>query len=115
MRYEKVMPSDQITFETNGFYLLLSDIGAERQFHWGLYLVKGPSNGVTFHLIKGPQTGNKWQYQTKKTTNVPNSVNLLVAIKLAVMNPSLYTALADKLAKIPVGTSSRYGPITCRV
>lgn len=115
MRYEKAMPSDPITFETNGFYLLLSDIGAARQFHWGLYLAKGPSNGTTFHLIKGPHTGNKWQYQSKTTTNVPNSVNLLVAIKIAVMDPSLHEALANRLAEVPVTASSRYGPITCRV
>jgi hypothetical protein len=32
------MPSDEIIFERNGLYLLLSDIGAERQFHWGIYM-----------------------------------------------------------------------------
>ena len=109
------MPSDPISFETNGLYLLLSDIGAERQFHWGFYLAKGPTDGVIFHLISGPQTGNTWQYQTKPSTNVPNSVNLLVAVKIAVMDPGLHDALAKRLTEIPVQPSSRYGPITCRV
>ncbi|RMD43095.1 hypothetical protein DV735_g2000, partial [Chaetothyriales sp. CBS 134920] len=109
------MSSDPILFDTNGFYLLLTDIGAEMQFHWGLYLAKAPSHGITFHLINGPHTGNTWKYQSKTTHNVPSSVNLLVAIKIAVIDPALHTDLARKLAELPVTTSSRYGPITCRV
>jgi hypothetical protein len=109
------MPSDPISLETNGLYLLLSDIGAERQFHWGFYLAKDPQNGVIFHLINGPHTGNKWQYQVKTNENVSNSLNLLVAMKIAVMDPVLHDPLAERLAGVPIQPSSRYGPITCRV
>lgn len=110
------MPSDSLSFDTNGLYLLLSDIGAERQFHWGFYLAKSPTHGVIFQVVKGTYTtGDKWEYKTKPSINVPNSVNLLVGVKIAVLEPILHNALATRLAEIPVQDSSRYGAITCRV
>ncbi|KFY81852.1 hypothetical protein V500_11023 [Pseudogymnoascus sp. VKM F-4518 (FW-2643)] len=97
------------------YILFLSDIGSERQFHWGFYLATEPKSGIVYHVINGPQTGDRWQYQTKKSHNVPSSVNLLTAMKIAVIEPLLYEALAARLATVPVEDSSRYGLITCRV
>ncbi|KAJ9293156.1 hypothetical protein DTO271G3_8100 [Paecilomyces variotii] len=109
------MNSGDIILDKNGLYILLSDIGAELQFHWGLYLAKEPTHGVIFHVICGPHTGNKWKYQMKLSSNVPSSFNLLLAIKIAVIDPVLHDSLAERLAQVPVQDSSRYGRITCRV
>ncbi|PSS12784.1 hypothetical protein M430DRAFT_29373 [Amorphotheca resinae ATCC 22711] len=109
------MPSNLISFDVNGLYILLSDIGAESQFHWGLYLATASKEGIIFHVVNGPQTGYNWEYQRKKSYNVPSSLTLLVGMKIAVMEPLLHEALAERLDAVPVAPSSRYGAITCRV
>lgn len=108
-------PREPLVFDTNGLYVLLTDIGAELQFHWGFYLATRPEEGMVFHLINNASTNNVWKYQAKFSTGVPNSLNLLFALKIAVLDPALHTALGDRLAQIPVAPSPRYGPITCRV
>ncbi len=44
-----------------------------------------------------------------------SSINLLVAVKIAVLDSVLQDALPDRLAQIAVSDSSLYGIITCRV
>ncbi|KAL1873745.1 hypothetical protein Plec18167_006263 [Paecilomyces lecythidis] len=109
------MNSGDINLDPNGLYILLSDIGAEFRFHWGLYLAKESAYGTIFHVINGPHTGNKWEYQTKSSNRIPYSLNLLLAIKIAVIDPVLHDALAERLAQVPVRDSGRYGPVSCRV
>lgn len=109
------MPSGPINLDPNGFYILLTDIGYERQFHWGLYLATSSTSGVIFHLTNNPTTGNKWAYQTKTSTNVPSSLNLLVALKVGVLDSDMHDAVGERLAQVPATNSSRYGNITCRV
>ncbi|OBT85247.1 hypothetical protein VE02_05179 [Pseudogymnoascus sp. 03VT05] len=109
------MPSDPIVFDVNGLYIILSDIGNERQFYWGFYLATEPNSGIIYHVVNGPQTGYHWKYQTKKSHNVPSSVALLTGMKVAVIEPLVHEALGEKLATVPVEDSSRYGLITCRI
>ncbi|KFY30936.1 hypothetical protein V493_01534 [Pseudogymnoascus sp. VKM F-4281 (FW-2241)] len=109
------MPSNPITFDVNGLYNILLDIGSERHFHWGFYLATEPRSGIIYYVINGPQTGDQWQYQTKRSQNVPSSVTLLTGMKIAVIEPLLHEALTDRLAAVEVEDSSRYGLITCRV
>ena len=109
------MPSDPLVFDANGLYILLTDIGAEIQFHWAFYLATSSSSGIIFQLINTPATGDTWQYQTKDSTDVPSSTNLLVAMKIANLEPLLHSALSDRLPQIPISRSPRYGDITCRV
>lgn len=104
------MPSNPISFEANGLYIFLTDIGAERQFHWGFYLAKGPKNGVIFHMINSVRTGDKWEYQAKSSNTVPYSKMLLLALNIAVIEPELHDALAQRLPAV-----SSDGAITCRV
>lgn len=109
------MPTDELVFDTNGLYILLSDIGAEVQFHWGFYLATGTEEGMIYHLINNASTNHGWKYQAKSSVKVPNSLNLLVAVKIGVLDPVLHAPLGDRLANIPIAASPRYGPITCRV
>ncbi|KAB8261402.1 hypothetical protein BDV32DRAFT_148667 [Aspergillus pseudonomiae] len=104
------MPNNPIFFDTNGLYILVSDLGSDIQFHWALYLAQSQGQGIMFHVINSIETGNQWQYQTKPITGIPNSLNLLVSLKIAVMDPALHVALVDRLAAVP-----ETPPITCRL
>lgn len=63
-----------------------------------------------FHVISSIKKANHWQYQTTPITGTPYSLNLLVAMKMAMMDPALHSPLADHLAAI-----SDIPPITYRV
>ncbi|KAE8151742.1 hypothetical protein BDV25DRAFT_138563 [Aspergillus avenaceus] len=104
------MSRDAIQFDPNGLYILISDIGSDIQFHWALYLAATSHHGMMFHMIWSIETGHKWQYQVKSIMGTPNSLNLLVALKIATMEPALHAALTDRLALIP-----HTAPITCRL
>ncbi|KAE8417866.1 hypothetical protein BDV36DRAFT_255611 [Aspergillus pseudocaelatus] len=104
------MPNIPISFDRNGLYILVSDIGSDIQFHWAFYLVQSRGQGIMFHVINSLETSNQWQYQTKPIIGTPYSLNLLVAVKIAVMDPALHRALADRLAAVPDTP-----PITCRL
>lgn len=109
------MSHETLKFDAGGLYILVSDIGAERQFHWGLYLATTSSSGFIFHLINNESTNNTWGYQMKASTNVPSSISLLVAVKIAVLDSVLQDALPDRLAQVAIQDSSLYGKITCRI
>lgn len=104
------MQRDPVSFDPNGLYILVSDIGAEAQFHWGLYLATSAKAGQIFHMVNNKDTGYKWQYQAKPSQNVPSSLTLLVGRKIAVMDPSLHGPLAERLAAV-----STTPPVTCRL
>ncbi|KAL4783790.1 hypothetical protein BJX76DRAFT_357692 [Aspergillus varians] len=104
------MPSDPIQFDVNGLYILLSDLGAERQFHWGIYLALSAEHGRVYHLINNIATDGNWEYDTHLSYGVPKSKTLLVAEKIAVMDPVLHEPLGDRLA-----TVSATPPVTCRI
>ncbi|KAJ5787137.1 hypothetical protein N7457_002127 [Penicillium paradoxum] len=104
------MPSNDISFDTNGLYIFLSDIGEVSQYHWGFYLALSPEHGTIFHTINSRETGDRWQFQTKTNTGIPYSKTLLVALKIAIMDPCLHGPLADRLAAVPV-----ISPVTCRL
>ncbi|KAG2412883.1 hypothetical protein HFD88_010440 [Aspergillus terreus] len=104
------MQRDPVSFDTNGLYILVSDIGAEAQFHWCFYLATSAKEGQIFHLINNEDTGHTWQYQTKPSEDVPLSITLLVGRKIAVMHPNLHGPLAERLAAV-----STTPPVTCRL
>lgn len=104
------MPDNNISFDTNGLYILVSDIGEVSQYHWGLYLALSSGHGIIFHTVNNRDTSYQWQYQTKASTSVPSSKSLLVALKIAVMDPALHSPLAARLAAVPV-----IPPVTCRL
>lgn len=90
-----------VKFEPDSLYILLYDIGDASWFHWGLYLAITANKGTVFHYIKGPQTGNQWEFQAKTRENpVPYSVNLLVGVKITDIPPCLHGPLAKRLANI---------------
>lgn len=97
-------------FDTNGLYIILTDMGIETLYHWGLYLAQSSRNGLIFHMINSPITGGKWEYQSKPNDGTPYSKTLLVAVKIAVIDVDLHQPLADTLAEVPVDP-----PINCRV
>ncbi|RDW84101.1 uncharacterized protein DSM5745_04427 [Aspergillus mulundensis] len=103
-------PTGEIDFDINGLYILLSDIGAEWQFHWGFYLATKPGEGRVYHLVNNIETNHKWEYRTRLSRGVPHSISLLVALKIAVMDPALHGALGDRLKAV-----SQTPPVTCRI
>lgn len=109
------MAVTSLNFEINGLYLLLSDRGDTYTFHWGLYLAKSSSDGVIFHLIN-PVNSTAWIYEAKSTRNVSQSVRLLLALQVGVLDPVLHGSLSDRLAQIPIQYSTRFREhMTCRV
>ncbi|KAK1144126.1 hypothetical protein N8T08_005788 [Aspergillus melleus] len=104
------MSNSPITFDTNGLYILVSNIGAVRQFHWGLYLATTPNDGRVSHMVNNIETGYKWRYRTRISNNVPISKSLIVAVKIAVMDPALHGALAGRLKVV-----SEDPPISCLI
>jgi hypothetical protein len=118
------MPSNIIAFESSGLYILVSDIGDELHFHWGLYLAKTASEGQIFHLIRGPHTDDAWTYQTKPTTKnaIPHSVTLLVAMRIGFIEEMLQERLEERLAQLYDGemknelsTGENVTQMSCRV
>lgn len=103
-------PTTSIVLEKNGLYILVSDMGEKIYFHWGLYLAKQPGKGDVFHMINNKETGFKWQYQHKISEKVEKSFTLTVALKVAVMDPSLHQAIKERLRAV-----STASPITCRL
>lgn len=99
-----------LEFETDGLYIIVTDIGYEALYHWGLYLAQGRDHGQIFHMINGPRSGGQWEYQMKPSEHDPYVASLLVALKIGVIEPVLQQALADALAEVPVDA-----PVTCRV
>lgn len=53
--------------------------------------------------------------QKKSNCDVTESRSLLFASKTAVMDPGFHEPMANILAAVPVVSSPRYGPLSCRV
>lgn len=108
-------PSEPLQFEPNGLYLVLCDRNDDYTFHWGFYLASTAQSGVIHHLINQQPSG-AWAYEAISSENTPYSERLLVGIKVAVMDPVLHDAMAERLTQVPVAYSSRFREdITCRV
>lgn len=106
------MPSNPITFDPT--VCTLSNMGEKMHFHWGLFLATDSRNGTVFHLVNHRDTNFEWKFATKPNRNMSSSVTLLLASKIAVMDPVLHQPLEDTLASVPIVSSLRYGPISCR-
>lgn len=107
-----------LNLETNGLYILLSQLDAANKWHWALYLHKGDTaQGGIFHItdVKGP-----WRYEHLRSPSVIYDANIVVALKVAVVEPVIQPALIDALETIPMSVPQaqqrRFGrEITCRV
>lgn len=99
-----------ITFDPNSLYILLSDLGAERQFHWEFYLARTETDGQQYHLVNNADTGHKWKYLSRCSTGIPKALTLIVVMKIAAMDPALHGPLGVRL-----GAVSTAPPVTCRV
>ncbi|KAI1977181.1 hypothetical protein LOZ53_001725 [Ophidiomyces ophidiicola] len=103
-----------LSLDVNGFYLVLSDCDRVYKFHWGLYLAKALQYGVVYHIIS--DSNGKLILETGPVENPFTFSHIILAIKLADMDPALHEALADRLAEVPVAYSTRFREnITCRV
>jgi hypothetical protein len=126
------MDTSTLTFESNGLYILLLDRGEDTfTFHWAFYLAKpkapnsggsgGEGDGIIFHVIN-PASSTEWIYESKTSKDDGDvlqgySRRLILALKIAVMDPVLHEPLSDRLAQIPIDSySTRFHEnITCRV
>lgn len=109
------MATDRLSLDSNGFYILLFDVGDDCRFHWVLYHAQSPDSGIVSYLLQVQDT-DAWVFETKTSADVGSSRNLIVAVKLAVIEPELADALSKRLAQIPIGYSARFREdVTCRV
>ncbi|KAL3496132.1 hypothetical protein BJX62DRAFT_232639 [Aspergillus germanicus] len=106
------MGSDRvpIDFDVNGLYVLVSEIGEVHQFHWGFYLALSKQHGRVYHMVNNVDTNHMWQYKSKISYGVPESLILLLALKIGVMDPGLHAALEARLE-----TVSADPPVTCPI
>lgn len=104
------MPNNPITFDPNSLYILLSDLGAERQFHWEFYHAITETDGQQYHLVNNADTGHTWKYLSRCTRGIPRTLTLLAAMKIAVIDPALHGPLGARLEDV-----STAPPVTCRV
>ncbi|PYI33267.1 hypothetical protein BP00DRAFT_424121 [Aspergillus indologenus CBS 114.80] len=104
-----------LTHKLNTLSLHLLDRGSPSTFHWILYLSTSPTQGQTFHLINAPGS-DVWTFDSQTTGDITHGSRLLVALELGEIEPALHTALAERLAQVPVGYSTRFREaMTCRV
>ncbi|KAL2846156.1 hypothetical protein BJY01DRAFT_247333 [Aspergillus pseudoustus] len=104
------MSDTSISFEENGVYILLTDVGEPIQFHWGLYLALSEEHGRVFHFVNNINTNHEWKFDSHLTTGIPNLKFLLVALKIAVMDRDLHEPLLTRLEAV-----SATPPISCRI
>lgn len=62
------MPSSgkKPVFETNGLYILVSEMGDVEAFHWGFYLALSPTNGTIIHLVNNTDTNWEWKFRARQ-------------------------------------------------
>ncbi|KAL4915372.1 hypothetical protein BDW62DRAFT_203682 [Aspergillus aurantiobrunneus] len=60
------------------------------QFHWAFYLATTPRSGRILHFVNNIDPGHVWKYVSRLMTGVLKSSMLLVALKIAVMDPVFY-------------------------
>lgn len=105
-----------LEIELNGLYILLSDrqdLGYS--FHWALYLAKSNTHGDVFHLIN-PSNPTTWHFETKSNDEVNQSREILLALKLGILEPVLHRALPERLDHLPIEYSTRFHEsMSCRV
>lgn len=118
-------------FDVNGLYILLSLMPEEDAYHWGFYLAvnnplpNNPMNdgrvlGISMHVTKtptnDPATNNKWRYEQKERSGTTRSKTVIVALKIAVLDPVLHQPLGDHLSRIPLQHSTIFHEASsCRV
>ncbi|KAL4904117.1 hypothetical protein BDW74DRAFT_32198 [Aspergillus multicolor] len=108
-----LLSNTPISFTPNTLYIILSDIGSDRQFHWEFYLHKSPPHdGHQMHLVNNADTNHEWEYVSRATPagTIPKDITLLVALEIASMDPVLHNALDERLARVSIE-----GPVTRRV
>ena len=105
-----------LNMEPNSLYILLSDRqGPGYSFHWALYLAKSSTHGEIFHLIN-PNNPTVWHVETKHINETSQSRELVLALKLGVLEPVLHGALPERLGQLAIEYSTRFHePINCRV
>lgn len=107
--------STPLNFDLDGLYIIMSDLGGNSRFHWTLYLETAFQSGEIFHLTT-PDNSNEWVYENKPTPDMRDTSRLVVAIKVAVIEPDLHDALRIRLSEIPIQYSARFKEdVTCRV
>lgn len=92
-------------FETNGLYLLLSDRGDVYTFHWALFLATTRKAGEMFHLVNADSNADSattWRFEHEFSSTTASLGSVILALKVAVMDPVLHGPLRDRLAQIPI-------------
>lgn len=101
------MSAEPLPLDENGLYILLFDLGDGYRFHWQLYLATSTESGTIFHLTN-PGANDTWLFEAKPGTDERFSPDLVLATKMAVMEPVLHEALQSRLASVPSGYSVRF-------
>ncbi|KAJ5670279.1 uncharacterized protein N7477_005642 [Penicillium maclennaniae] len=111
-----LIPPTPLVFEANSLYLLIRDRGDTYVFLWSLYLTTTATEGIQFHIVNdvGP---TDWKYERTSKNEILCLHDLLVALKIGVVGPTMHGALSDRLALVPLTLySTRFREnLSCRV
>jgi hypothetical protein len=61
-------------------------------------------------MVNNIDTNYQWQYRSKTSYGVPESLSLLVTLQIGVMDPGLHAPLETRLEAV-----SASPPVTCRI
>jgi hypothetical protein len=102
-------------YENYSLYVMLSSRGAAPGFHWGLFIPTATPTGDVWHATN--QSGG-WNVTPRSSNNVPFSMSLVLAYKLASLTPSTMEACKRILDAYPYRYSHSPNtgePFSCRV
>ncbi|TGO53507.1 hypothetical protein BCON_0122g00240 [Botryotinia convoluta] len=95
-----------LQFDVNGLYILLSNPMERFTYHWGLYLCTRPGAGRIYH-VSNAETGI-W-----RILPIKDNYTLMYAMKIAVIDDYTQQALEDRISQVPV-EDNQFGTLTCR-
>ncbi|KAI2733401.1 hypothetical protein CBS147332_416 [Penicillium roqueforti] len=93
-------PSSEIEglYENYSLYVLLSSRGAAPGFHWGLFIPTNTPVGDVWHATN--RSGG-WNVTPRSSSDVPFSMSLVLAFKLASLSTSAFEACKSILDAFP--------------
>ncbi|KAF7887578.1 hypothetical protein EAF00_009872 [Botryotinia globosa] len=103
-----------LILERESLYITLNDLGGdETQFHWGLYLwkdlsAKSDDIGKYFHATD-KNSLHEFSYEDTRSPDIRGAINVLVALKIAIIKPAYWNSLGELLSLVPIRAST-----TCR-
>ena len=106
-----VPSTPRLSLDVNGLYILLRDQGLENEWLWGFYLHRGLSDGWIFYVSR---PADSWLYDHRTSRTVVYSLSIAAALRIGVIEPLMHETLRDRIGRVPLENTERFGDLTCR-